>query len=115
MDPDLQIRGPGLQKKKNSVLRFGLKISGGWGGGGGGARGTHGLDVNESSARLSVARHHILLNKQVIVYSPHHILQISGQCCTLSTDSLQREKTITNYDWWKADYLSLEELLNSNN
>ena len=114
MDPDLQIRGPGLQKKKFGPSVW-SKNKWGVGRGGRGARGTHGLDVNESSARLSVARHHILLNKQVIVYSPHHILQISGQCCTLSTDSLQREKTITNYDWWKADYLSLEELLNSNN
>ena len=101
-NPDLQIRGVGgggrsQKKKKNfSALRFGLKIRG---------RGTYGLDVTESSARLSVARYHILSNKQVIVYSPHHILQISGQCCTLSTDSLQRETPITNYDWWNAGYI----------
>ena len=101
-NPDVQIRGGvggggGLKKKIFfSALRFGLKIRG---------RGTYGLDVNESSARLSVARYHILLNKQVILYSPHHILQISGQCCTWSTDSLQRDKSITNHDWWKAGYL----------
>ena len=75
-DLDLQIRQAPVSKKKFGPSVW-SKNMGGSGGGGGGrgslllefihssgwGGGTHGLHVNESSARLSVARYHILLSK----------------------------------------------------